>query len=260
MTLVCRARQRGPDTTPRDIPVSIRPSPTRWDGLIRRPCRHTADSNKERNDYERLERRWPASTGWLIVSILLAHKLWIMDVTSMSLYWVARLPNKRPREQTSRISSMRRPERPVFVPVARNGGRRRQWKIALSLAIVGALAAPFLFRTCKARPTYSVWVPLTAREKENLVVSLQNSNYCQTDYRPGTDDSFVADFFCHKEKEKFELGGDYEYHADQPKYLAMNAGVAGATFVSVFGLAFLIPMLIYGLAFLAQRYWKWLKA
>jgi hypothetical protein len=40
----------------------------------------------------------------------------------------------------------------------------------------------------------------------------------------------------------------------------MNAGVAGATFVSVFGLAFLIPMLIYGLAFLAQRYWKWLKA
>lgn len=70
----------------------------------------------------------------------------------------------------------------------------------------------------------------------------------------------MADFFCHKEKEKFELGGDYEYHADQPKYLAMNAGVAGATFVSVFGLAFLIPMLIYGLAFLAQRYWKWLKA
>ena len=45
-----------------------------------------------RNDYERLERRWPASTGWLIASILFAHKLWIMDVTSMSLYWVARLP------------------------------------------------------------------------------------------------------------------------------------------------------------------------
>src|ERR1700730_968200 len=147
---------------------------------------------QRRNDYQRLERRWPASTGLLIVSIFFGHKFWAWDATQMSLYWVARLPIERPSRQTSRISSMRRPERPVFVPVARNGGRRRQWKIALSRAIVGALAAPFLFRTCKARPTYSVWVPLTAREKENLVVSLQNSNYCQTDYRPGTDDSFVA--------------------------------------------------------------------
>jgi hypothetical protein len=118
------------------------------------------------NDYQRLERRWPASTGWLIVSILFANRLWIGDVTQMSLYWVARLSIERPKEQTSRISPMRRPERPVFVPVARNGGRRRQWKIALSLAIVGALAAPFVFRTYKARPTYSVWVPLSAREKK----------------------------------------------------------------------------------------------
>jgi hypothetical protein len=44
--------------------------------------------------------------------------------------------------------------------------RLRQWKIALSLAVVGALAAPFAFGTYKARPTYSVRVPLTAQEKE----------------------------------------------------------------------------------------------
>jgi hypothetical protein len=117
------------------------------------------------NDYQRLERRWPASTGWLIVSVLFANKLWIMDVTSMSLYWVARLPIKRPREQTY-LLPMRRPERAVLATAAPNGSRGRQWKIALSLAIVGALAAPFLFRTYKARPIHSVWVPLTAREKK----------------------------------------------------------------------------------------------
>src|SRR6266567_9238727 len=84
-----------------------------------------------RNDYQRLEGRWPASTGWLIVSILFANKLWIGDVTSMSLYWVARLAIKRPREQTSHLSPMRRPERAVLAKAAPNGGRGRQWKIAL---------------------------------------------------------------------------------------------------------------------------------
>jgi hypothetical protein len=81
----------------------------------------------------------------------------------------------------------------------------RQWKIALSLAITGALAAPFVFRTYKARPTYSVWSPLTAREKENLAVSLRNSNYCRE-----FDDSIDTDFFsisqaitCHHERENF---------------------------------------------------------
>jgi hypothetical protein len=255
VTLVCRWRQRSPGHNatrhPRIYPAF--PDSLEWAHTTSVPTH--SGFEQERNDYERLERRWPASTGWLIASILLAHKLWIMDVTSISLYWVARLPVERPKEQTSRISPMRRPERPVFVLVARNGGRRRQWKIALSLAIVGAVAAPFVFRTYKARPTYSVWLPLTAREKENFAVSLQNSNYC----RRKTDND-VIEFLCYKAKEKFEQGGDYEYHPDHPKYLAMNVGVAAATFVSVFGLAFLIPMLIHGLAFLARRYWKWLNA
>ncbi|UGY27322.1 hypothetical protein HU675_0011485 [Bradyrhizobium septentrionale] len=37
----------------------------------------------------------PASTAWLVVSIVFASKLWIADASSMSLYWVARLPLKR---------------------------------------------------------------------------------------------------------------------------------------------------------------------
>lgn len=70
---------------------------------------------------------------------------------------------------------------------------------------VGALAAPFIFRTYKARPTYSAWVPLTAQEKENLARSLKNSNYCKGEI------SVVVDFICYHDKEKYELGGEYKY-------------------------------------------------
>ena len=207
-----------------------------------------------RNDYQRLEGRWPASTGWLIVSIIFANKLWVGDVTSMSLYWVARLPIKRPKGQTSRISPMRRPERAAVAKAAPNGARRRQWKIALSLAIVGALAAPFIFRTYKAHPTYSVWVPLTAQERENLARSLKNSNYCKREI------SVVVDFICYHEKERFELGGEYKYYPDSAKYLTVNAAAATLAFSVVFSLAFLIPMLVRGFALLTRRYWKWLNA
>jgi len=199
-----------------------------------------------RNDFQRLERLWPASTGWLIVSVLFANKVRIGDVTSMSLYWVARLPIERPKEQT-----LRAPRTALPKPW------RRQWKIALSLAIVGALAAPFVFRTYNARPTYS-----SAQEKENLAVSLQNSNYCQ---RETTLDAnaivdVVADFLCYKNKEKFELGGHYEYHPDWLKYFAVNLGAAAATFVILFGLALLVPISIHALALSARRYWNWLRA
>jgi len=34
------------------------------------------------------------STALLIVSIILLSKLWVLDPTSMSLYWVARLPRR----------------------------------------------------------------------------------------------------------------------------------------------------------------------
>lgn len=91
----------------------------------------------------------------------------------------------------------------------------------------------------------------SAREK-NLALRLQNSNYCQ-----GIRET---EFYCFYDKERFELGGDYEYYPDRLKYLAVNVGVAAATFVGVFALVYLIPMLVRGFAFLIRRYWKWLSA
>jgi hypothetical protein len=46
----------------------------------------------------------------------------------------------------------------------------------------------------------------------------------------------------------------YERQPDWLKYLALNAIAATATFISVFGLALLVPILIRGFAFLARRY------
>ena len=159
----------------------------------------------------------------------------------MSLYWVARLPSKRTKADRSALASV--------VP---NSNRRHQ-RIALSLAIVGAVAAPFVFRTYKARPTYAVWLPLTAQEKENLAVHLQN--YCRRE----TGD-IARDVICSLGRKEYEQGGKYESYPDLMKYLALNVSVAAAALVSVFGLAFLIPMLARGFAFLIQRYWKWLNA
>ncbi|MBN8978447.1 MAG: hypothetical protein J0I08_18405 [Rhizobiales bacterium] len=90
---------------------------------------------------------------------------------------------------------------------------RRHKKIALSLAIVGALASPFVFRTYKASPLYAVWVPLTPQQKENLAASLQASNDCRS------ETSIVLDVVCSLNKERFELGGEYEYHPDWLKLL-----------------------------------------
>jgi hypothetical protein len=280
---------------------------------------------------------WPASTGWLIVSIIFANKLWILDATSMSLYWVARLPIERPkrapswlerREGKGQIShapsgidsvcqtasvkeettielaienllarevvtptarsrkNVMPPEAPVlgassgrraFYSPAAPIGRLRRWKIALSLAVVGALAAPFAFRTYKAHPT--VWVPLTAKDKE------ERANYLDTDDCESFEDHFFDQRYersdCDMLKReglstlnfKIRLGEELAtgerdtFHTDLPKYWMVNVGTAAATAVSLFGLAYLIPMLIRGvaflargIAFLARRYWRWLNA
>ena len=128
-------------------------------------------------------------------------------------------------------------------------GRLRQWKIALSLAVVGALAAPFAFGTYKARPP----VPLTAQEKEERANYLSShGNHCE-----GIPDEIL----CLSVMAELESGTtSSESHYDLPKYWMMNVGVAAGTAVSIFGLAYLIPMLIRGVAFLARRYWGWLNA
>jgi hypothetical protein len=113
---------------------------------------------------------------------------------------------------------------------------------------VGALAAPFISRTYQVNTTRHVFVPLTAEETNNLA---QFSYQCQrlAAKRELADSDMVTAINCRR----YEQGGHYEYYPDTFKYLFMNAVVAAATFVIVFGLTLLLPIFI-------RRYWKWLNA
>ncbi|TFV74102.1 hypothetical protein E4K64_19105 [Bradyrhizobium frederickii] len=133
-------------------------------------------------------------------------------------------------------------------------GTRRLRKIALSLGVVGALAAPFAFGTYKARPTYSVWVPLTAQQKENLAARFERSDSCRREI------DALDKIVCNRWREQYEQGGDHEYYPDLPKYLVLNGGMAAVTFAGVVMLALLFPMVVRGFAYSFRRYWQWLNA
>jgi hypothetical protein len=64
---------------------------------------------------------------------------------------------------------------------------------------------------------------------------------------------------CFERLGLFRFGEHYEYFS-QERFLALNVITLAAGFASVFGLAYLIPMLVGSLALLIRRYWKWLNA
>jgi hypothetical protein len=151
--------------------------------------------------------------------------------------------------------------------------RVKQWKIALSLAIIGALAGPFVFRTYRLEPTYEILVALTAEEKESIAAELRKTNDCQvlrerwarkreiiiSDIdQPAvitstmlSDNDYLRKVGCEMELEKFQAGGQHETYFDSSKYLAINLMAAALMFGLVYALTFALPALL-------RRYWEWL--
>jgi hypothetical protein len=131
-----------------------------------------------------------------------------------------------------------------FVP------QMKQRKIAISLAVVGAIAAPFVFHTYKTRPpTWRTWIPLTAEIKENTAANLKSTNNCQV-YEDRNDGLALKS--CRFEQKALEEGGVYGPRPSMPLYLLLNAAVAVAAFGIIFGLTYLLPAL-------ARRYRRWLN-
>jgi hypothetical protein len=160
----------------------------------------------------------------------------------------------------------------------------KQQKIAISLGIVAALAAPFVLRTYKMEPTSLVLVPLTAREKERIAGYLKETNNCQTltDRKEEqnklipkppefirTDEELAAEKnrieklaaysaaveqegHCLTDQLYFQRGGIYAQHPDYFKYMLFNSAAVITGFVIIFALTFLLPAL-------ARRYWRWLN-
>jgi hypothetical protein len=135
----------------------------------------------------------------------------------------------------------------------------KQRKIAISLAVVAAIAAPFVSRTYKAQPVSKTWVPMTAEMKEELIASQKRSSNCrkfvdqlqQLGKSASIFDAGALDA-CREEQKILEERGQYLQRPSTLLYLALNAAAAVVGFVLVFGLTFLLPAL-------ARRYWRWLN-
>ena len=126
----------------------------------------------------------------------------------------------------------------------------KQRKIAISLAVLGAIAAPFVFHTYKARPMAdNVWTPLSDDAKEFFS---WNIKICQMFKDLGHADIHESLFGCRAQQKALEEGGYYGRGRSKPLYLALNAAVAVSAFVVIFGLSYLLPAL-------ARRYWRWIK-
>jgi hypothetical protein len=127
-------------------------------------------------------------------------------------------------------------------------------KIAISLAIVGAIAAPFLLRTYNLRPTSETWMPLTADRKDEIDAELKSSENCKTVGYKNLDEKVLdaLELLCRRDMRSLEEGGELITHLSALKYLAINTAAAIVGFVSFFCLTFLLPAIV-------RRYWRWLN-
>ena len=134
----------------------------------------------------------------------------------------------------------------------------KQWKVAISLAILGAIAAPFVTHTVTMHPTTETWVPLTQDEKERISAEMSKTSNCRTlseqfdakksmGAKPSVDDfmnTISQESICRDQLKSLELGGHAEAHPSILKYAALNLASALAGFGIVFGVAIVILSLI----------------
>jgi hypothetical protein len=116
----------------------------------------------------------------------------------------------------------------------------KQRKIAISLAVIGAIAAPFVTGAWKMTP--KSFTPLSAEREKKLTAYIEKTKNCAT-----AEDQFYCENWPRK---ALRDGGEFEF--SEPKYLALNLATALAGFVVIFGLAYLLPAI-------GRRYWRWLN-
>jgi hypothetical protein len=120
----------------------------------------------------------------------------------------------------------------------------KQRKIAISLAVVGALAAPLVLHTYAEKyHLWRTWRPLTAEEEatHQLIIATRDQE-CRMMTLEG-----CLSFREHLKDDGYVDGGRFVRSA---VYLPLNVLVAIVGFAVIFGL--LLPAL-------ARRYWRWLN-
>jgi hypothetical protein len=114
----------------------------------------------------------------------------------------------------------------------------RHWKIAVSLAVAGALASPFAFGTWKMPTKSYFWVPLTEEQKTNITRQREQTNNCETLRDSTNATSYMT---CVADGILLEDGGYGGSASHILGYVAVNSAVAGTTLLVVFLLGMLLP-------------------
>ena len=128
------------------------------------------------------------------------------------------------------------------------GKEVKRWKVAISLAIVAALAGPLVMGTWKLKP--GGWHPLPVDERERIAKMAIQTDRC-THFPPSETELSKA--ICTILISDLDAGGRYESGERITwRYVAKNLELmAGA-----FGFMFLAAMILQALG---ARYWAWLK-
>jgi hypothetical protein len=137
----------------------------------------------------------------------------------------------------------------VLSPAAGLAGTRaeaakvKRWKLAISLAVVAALAGPLVTGAWKLRP--GGWHPLPVDERERIAKMATETENC-TRFSP--QDTEIGKTICMILLSDLHAGGRYEsgeritWH-----YLAKNLEVMTGAFLFVFLAAMILPALECGI-------------
>jgi len=107
----------------------------------------------------------------------------------------------------------------------------RKWKLALSIAVVAAVAAPAIGGTWRLAP--GKWVDLTPSQKAHLSRYMEQTDNCRS--LPGESEN--EDLMCRIVLEQLSDGGVwYPPERVTPKYLVVNFFASAGTFVLAFAL------------------------
>jgi hypothetical protein len=130
----------------------------------------------------------------------------------------------------------------------------RASKTAAGLAIMAALAAPFVAGTSQPHANAQEWIALTAEHRAEIVARLESSKNCryfetQVEARDvlglKVDTKDIDDAMqCHRDQDALRDGGKMRPAFSLPRYLAINAAIAAAGALAMLALATMLPVLL----------------
>jgi hypothetical protein len=124
----------------------------------------------------------------------------------------------------------------------------KRWKLAISLAVVAALAAPLVTGAWKLRP--GGWHSLPVDERERIAKMATETENC-IHFSP--QDTEIGKAICMILLSDLHAGGRYESGEQITwRYIAKNLELMAEAFFFVFLAAMILPAL-------GVRYWRWLK-